>query len=547
MNLLKVTHYLSNPRGLFLFFLVMGAVVFANGLNHPFMIDDHAFFDEAGRDPKNLWINFIPDKSKVLNMEGSPTEVYYRPFALIIPKLMYWLLHGNAFGMHLFNLLAFVCAVWLLARWLGRLSGDRWFGILAGVFVLVHPLNGIIVNFKTAGIFVGRVVCLIYAADFIIRGPRLVYQLYAVALFLAALFFHESAFILPPCVLCLSVLIQKKTWKEALRQGAPLWITAILYFLLRLQWASLSENIFNKFGGYHMSLSEALASWFSLQAWYLSKLIIPTGISIFILKPVVYGYAGVWIIGGMAFWCLTICLLWKLFKNNPWVWIGVSWLFLGLMMMGVGSLFHGQELMIEPHWMVFSSIGFFIILAQSFIFLFSRFKLAAGICFAVVLAGWCTTAWSYNALWNDELRYSQFWLKQSPTFTPINMYMARAYFAKGQLDLAATYYKRALTGQRPDYLMYSNLGSIALLQGRFEEARMYLEKALVIEPKAKNAMNVLGVVYVKQGDLIQAEKYFRLSVAANPFDTTAQRNLDFFLRIKSSKRDASSERVILER
>ena len=76
---------------------------------------------------------------------------------------------------------------------------------------------------------------------------------------------------------------------------------------------------------------------------------------------------------------------------------------------------------------------------------------------------------------------------------------------------------------------------------------MYLEKALVIEPKAKNAMNVLGVVYVKQGDLIQAEKYFRLSVAANPFDTTAQRNLDFFLRIKSSKRDASSERVILER
>ncbi len=547
MNLHRIIPYLSKPNNLFFFFLILGVLVFANGLNHPFMIDDHVFFDEAGRDPKNLWVNFIPDKSRFLNLEGSPTEVYYRPFALIVPKMLYWAVGGRAFGMHLINLLFFITAVWVLALWLWRMSGQLWFGVLTGVFVLMHPLNGIIVNFKTAGIFAIQLMCMVSCADFLLRPETSIKRIgVSISLFMSALFFHESAFILPPVVLLISLIVKKETLGHALKKTAPIWIAGLAYFLLRLHWASLTANIFGKFSGYEMSLPQVVASWFSLQAWYFSKLLFPTGIAIFILKPVVHEGIWFWIFGGAAFWFGIIWMVNK-FLNTAWVRLGLLWLFLGLVMLAVGSLFHGQELMIEPHWMVFASIGFFIVLAQVFIFLIypqsKRIAYALGL---LIIFGWMMMGWSYNYFWDDELRYSQHWLKQSPSFTPINMYIARAYYAKGQLDFAAEYYKKALTGQRPDYLMYSNLGSIALLQGRLDEAKAYLERALSIEPKARNAMNVLAVVYAKQGNMDKAQEYFKRSVDADPFDTTAKRNLEFFERLRARKEDGSVQKIILE-
>ena len=103
-------NWLQSPKKLFLFFLVVGGILFCNGLNHPQMIDDHVFFDEMGRDPRNLWLNFVPDKNKLLHLEGPQTEVYYRPLALTVPKLTFWLLGGNDLGMGLVNLLMFVTA-----------------------------------------------------------------------------------------------------------------------------------------------------------------------------------------------------------------------------------------------------------------------------------------------------------------------------------------------------------------------------------------------------------------------------------------------------
>ncbi len=538
MNLPKVIPFLSNPIKLFFFFLAWGTLVFANGLNHPFMIDDHAFFDEAGRDIKNIWINFIPDKAKALHMEGPAVEVYYRPLALVIPKLTYILTFGNAFFMHVFNLLCFVTAAWVLALWLCRISGDILLGVLVAAGVLVHPLNGIIVNFKTAGVFALQMIFMILSADLTLSSAPLVTflgrgkalrHIWVVVFFMAALFIHESAFILPAYMMALALLLQQESWGKAFQKTKWIWITAIIYFLLRLQWASLSANIFNKFFGYHFGLLQVLASWFSLQAWYLAKVFWPSEIAIFVLRPVVHQGAWLWIIGGVGFWCAVVFMFKKFFGVSLWARLGLIWTALGFVMLGVGSLFHGQELMIEPHWMVFPSIGIFMVLAALFKAKPGPWR---GPVAGAALAAWLLSSWVYNYLWDDELRYCRFWLKQSPSFTPINMYIARSYFGRGELDLAGRYYKLALTGQRPDYLMYCNLGTIALVQGRPQEAKQYLKYALGIEPRARNALNALGIIYAREGDFKEAEKYFQLSIQADPFDTTGRRNLDYLYRLQ---------------
>lgn len=507
-------------------FLLAGFLFFANGLNHPFMIDDHDFFNEMSRDPRNLWMNFVPDKTAKFHLEGPATEVYYRPLALVVPKFLHWFFGGKAFPMHLVNLLLFITAAWLLARFIWFVSGNAWFGLMTALFMLVHPLNGIVVNFKTAGIFALQLIFMISAARIVLNDKVSVAQAFkASALFIGAFFCHESAFILPLCLTALSVVVRRQSLPQAFKQSACLWITAGLYFLLRLKWASLHTNLFGKLSHYDMNILEHFASWFCTQWWYAAKFFAPEGIVISVIVPIVRQNVFLWILGGCAVWGLLIRAAVFTFTLRPWICLGIIWYLLGMVMLAVGSLFQEEGFLVEPHWFIFSSIGFYMALADAVLWAaegkLRRIVYAAA---GFLVAAWMLWGWSYNSLWNTERGYCFYWLKQN-NFQPINLYIARSYFAEGKLDEAARHYEMALTSRYPDYLMYGNLGSIALLQGKLDLAEQYLQRALKIEPRAKTVFNSLAIVYVRKGQWDKAEEYFKRSIEANPYDKTAQRNL----------------------
>lgn len=546
--------WLKSPHKLFLFFLIAGAAAFANGLNHPLMIDDYVFFDEMGRNPRNLWINFIPDKAKVLNLEGPKTEVYYRPLALSVPKLVYWLVGGSRFAMHLFNLLLFVTAVWLLARLLGRLSGDMLFGTLTALFMLVHPINGIIVNYKTAGIFALQMIFMIMAADWTFKdkvSPGR--QAGIIALFLAALFCHEDSFALPLYLLVISRIVLKDPWQRSLQRCGPIFTAAVIYFFLHMIWASLGENLFNKYAGYHMSIWEFVATWFSLQAWYIAKFFAPEGIVIWTIRPIIHTGAADWVVFGSTLWFLAVWTRKKYFPNSVWMQVGLWWFFIGMLLLGAGSLFNGNQLMIEPHWLLFACIGFFMVLADALILVLrGPLRIPVAIATAVLVLSWMSWGWAYNTLWNSEKNYCYYWLQENPSFNPVHMYIARAYFGEGNLEMAAKHYKLSLANQYPDYIMYSNLGSIALLEDKLPLARAYLMRALSIEPRCARALSSLGLVFVRMGDLNKAELCFKRSAQVNHYDSTSMRNLRLLYKYKygvvdDQGRGASQVPLILQR
>jgi tetratricopeptide (TPR) repeat protein len=184
--------------------------------------------------------------------------------------------------------------------------------------------------------------------------------------------------------------------------------------------------------------------------------------------------------------------------------------------------------------MDFASIGIFMIFAQLLLYFFKKgFKAAvygvAGLLFCV----WLVASWSYNALWNNELNYAKLWVAESPLYNQLNMYIARAYFKAGQLDEALQHFKMALTDQIPDYVMYTDMGTISLLEGKLDDAKHYLQKALTIEPKASNALNSLAAVYVKLHDMDKAEECLKRAAAADPYDTDALKNLNYLYWVRS--------------
>ncbi len=541
--------FLSLQRNAFILFLLLGLLTFFNALNHPVMLDDHTFSDAASRDPRNLWLNLVPDKAKVLHLEGPQTDDHYRPLALIVPRLINIISNGNVVIIHVFYLLMFIAACLALRSLLLHLSKNVVFSTLVPVFVLVHPLNGIIVNYKSAGIFALQLLLLLFCAHVLcFRKTSFRERFFVFLCYLGALFCHENAFIFPPALALLSLFVQQKEAAQIWREQRILWITAFAYFLLRLKWASLYGNIFAKFDGYHMSLWEYAASCFSMQVWYVSRFFVPDGIVAVTLKPVVRDLTAVWVLGGCAVWGVMFWVLWRFFRHRVWILAGFSWFFLGMILMAIGGLFNGQALLFAPQWLMWTSIGFFMILADVIVMPARRvFANVSLVMVVVLISGWVVISWRYNELWHDEMKYASYWQEQSPLLKTVHKYLARGYFVKGQFDDASQQYGLALTGQYGDHVIYTNLGSIALFQGHLTLARLYLSKAVRIEPRSKNALNTLAAVCLKLNDWSAAEEYFKRSVSADPFDTTAQYNLQYFLKLKANRSHEASKPLIILR
>lgn len=550
---------------------VLGALTYSNALNHPFMIDDHAFFDEMDHRWGNLLYQFIPDKSKVLQMEGARTEVYYRPLGVVLPKALYLLFGQKVFFFHLTNLIVFIFSCWVIFLFVRALSGDAFLALLSAAFYLVHPLNGITVNYKTGLGFAVQVMCMAGSLICLLniqegRGKReegrknkdnnrikeikpeqqpffAVFSSFlfplssffmffsSLLLFILALFCHESAMMLPFLAVVMFWAIRRekesvlaRAW-FALRSAAPLWGALGVYFLLRMRFASLQDSIFQKFAGYQMNIIEYLATVAQMGWWYLSRVIAPDGIVISVFFPVERTHAWPWffvLVLLLGCWALGLYRL----RQVPVCVIALWLVAFGFGLLSVGCLFHGNDLMIEPHWFVFPSIGIFICLAYGVGRLarspLKRYAIAGAV---VLILVWGLTARSYNALWDNERNYCFYWLEQSPQFSPVHMYIARSYFTQRRFEQAAYHYKRALTGQYPDHLMYANLGTIAFLQGRMDEAGQYLRRALAIEPRTKVALNTLAIVELKRGRPDEAEKYLKLSIESNRFGIAARWNL----------------------
>lgn len=539
--------------------LAAGLFTYSNALNHPFMIDDHAFFDEMDHRWGNLLYQFIPDKSKVLHMEGAKTEAYYRPLGVVLPKVLFLLFGQKVFFFHLANMLAFILACWVIFFFVRALSGNALLALLTAVFYCVHPFNGITVNYKTGLGFAVQVICMCGSLLCILgRQSSSIPAIQkrklwgtgglglwgASVLFILALFCHESAMMLPFlgfAIFWVKDNEHKRITDRALgafQRTAPLWGALLAYFLFRMRFASIQESIFQKFAGYRMDVFEYLATVAQMGWWYLSRVIAPDGIVISVFFPVERTHVLPWLVALMILLGVWVFMTVRSYRNVM-LWSSLWMVAFGFGLLSVGCIFHGQDLMIEPHWFVFPSVGVFMLIAYGIGHMAkTRFKNYVMLATFVLVTAWMFTSRSYNALWDNERKYCFYWLEQSPQFAPVHMYIARSYFTERRFNEASYHYKRALTGQYPDYLMYANLGTIAFLQGNMEEAEGYLKRTLAIEPRTKVALNTLAIVSLKRGKVDEAEKYLKLSIAANRFNIASRWNLALLYERSGRPKDA---------
>ena len=488
--------------------VLFGLLTFINGLHGPFLIDDRAFFDQEGVDWQAVAKAFLPHGTR---------SAYYRPIADAFPLLNHMLFGEHTFGYHLVNLLLWVLAAFCLYIFLRRLFACEAAAFWASLFYLVHPINGVAVNYVTASVFSLEVIFMLLSLHFLCR------PLLCTVFFILAMMCHESAIALPLYALALTWITRRCSVKEALQSAVPLFIAAALYFafLCRAGGGGIFFNFIHTAG----ALSY-LASLVSLVAWYLSRLVYPEGITLMrACLPVTGAAIGIWF-GIFIFSVVAgagLCYFWR---RRPARLLGLAWLTIGFMPMIVAAaVTPAQGILIEPHWFIFSVAGFFMLLGDTVAPSQSAPQWQKTLLAVALALVWILSSWGYNKVWSNEPWYCEVWNIYNPDYKPSAFFLANAYTEHGEYDKARSYYRQCLMGRRKDWIVYTSIGHIDAMQGKMKDAEENLKHALTIEPRGLEAWLQLAMLYEQEQRLDLAAASLAKAQALNPKDSRVLRHM----------------------
>ena len=438
--------------------------------------------------------------------------LYYRPFQDSILIILYFLFKNNPFQYHVLSFIVFIFSSWLIYMLVKRLSNVYSLALLSAIFYIIHPINGILVNYITASIFS-------FQLSFLLGSILLLWEFYerkngerfyilSLLCFLGTLLCHETSLIALGFISIVVLLFRKEPLKIKIKVLTPYFLILIAYFVFRLNVISLQNTVIQKMAQFQINGIEIAATSLQLAIWYISKLFFPQGIVLEWAIPVVRESVFLFLLK-LSLWVIILGGIFYQCRQNKICLLALGWFCLGFLPIVFAAFVrpaHGA--MVEPHWLIFSSVGFFIWIAHHCSVLLDRSKYVASTTLMVVLiAGWASSSYAYNRLWLDQKSYATYWLSQVPNLKIINLYLADAYEKEGDYSRARLSYQNLLLGNNSDMKIYNNLGIIAARIGDWALAESDYQKSLTMMPSAATYHN-LGVLYQKQGLKDKAQKYF---------------------------------------
>lgn len=515
----------------FILFFVLGLLVYSNSFNNKFLMDDYVFLSNpALSHTKYISSQWDPYGQKILGvMDKQATDSYYRPMAHIVLDVCYNVFKSNFWQYHLFNLLLFSFAASLVYLLIGKISGDHDLAFLTGLFYLIHPINGIVVNYISACVFSLQMIfmlstVLLFWVSLERKNDRVCYFLSLLFSFLS-FFWNESGIMIPFYAAAVILLFRDEPVKRKALFLFPYFLIIAAYMIFRFNFISINESILKQIAFAHISPGEYLASLFRVIGWYISQLFYPQGIVMQWAIPVLRDHL-LWNDLGAALMLLFFIMLFVRFADERICRLAVLWLMTGFAPVCLAAFKSPQiGVMIEPHWFIFSSIGFFILVAYCSLRILKK-TWAWGIAsIFIMIFAWSVVSHEYNKVWADQLTYSRYWSQKVPGFKPAYFYLAEAYQKQGDLNGARRYYVRSLLGDASDVEIYNNLGLIDAQDGRLKQAELDLREALKFSTYSGSIYNNLGDLYLSEGQVSEAKGFFERALALNPLLIEPRRSL----------------------
>jgi tetratricopeptide (TPR) repeat protein len=496
--------------------LAICLLTYSNSLRNGFLMDDYPMLIEN---------HSIGDANFLqLNIHTLKNQVYFRPVTHLFNLITYIIFGTEPSGYHLVNLFLFYLAALALYQLSLSLLQNQPAAFLTALLFCAHPINGVAVNYKNATSFSFLILAVLLSLRHILTatGEKEKTADYSLGLvwYILALLCHETVIAYPLYLAAILFFIKKYNFAQLVAACAPPVIVTGLYLLVRSRVLGAGGDVRANIFLFQMSVTDYLASFIQLVCWYITKLISLRGIVLAWDTPVIKNSGGLWLIIFAAGVLGCILFFWK-YRRNGAVSLAVSWFLIGFVPVALACFSRPYlGFVIQPHWLFFSSIGFFLLVALAMVKACRKISLPLGIlCVILLLAGYILTSRQYNYLWNGQERYCRYWLSISPRNYWPNFWLGYSYLEEGDLRKAKEVYLNIVNNGHSDAEVYGNLGIVDYKLGNLDAALDYFLKSLRIDPGVADTYYYMGLIYARKGDPMRAERFF---LKASQLDPTLQ-------------------------
>lgn len=569
---------LENKASLFL--AITAFLIYANTLNHGYVLDDFSVIKENFVVQKGLDGIETILKTHYRYGYGFTSANLYRPLPLVLFAFQWELAPDNAAFAHWMNVLFYAFSIVLLFYFLLKLFGKQNLGIafLSSLLFSLHPIHTeVVANIKSADellAFIFILSSMIYLLKNIDTGS--VKYLYISLVFFTLAFFSKENTVTFLAVIPVSLIFFRSyNFKNAIIKTLPYFIPFIIYMISRINvLGSFSGNkTIAKIDNLLMAApNEAvrIATAIKILGLYLWKLIVPYPLmNDYSMQQITLSNFQDWkVILSFITYSILIFLVFKLRKKHKILSFSILFYLINLflysnLLITIGTSF-GERLLFIP------SLGFSIVIAFGLYKLFSldfekidirSSKILSSIVLVVFL-GYSYQTISRNRAWKDNytlyttdvkncdksarchyyhglglmkekalneknINIKNALIKESiqaftksieilPTYS--NAYGQRgiAYYRLNNLELAVKDYEKSIQLNPMNATTLSNLGSVYFQTQQYEKAKDAYEKAIRANPNFVDAIANYASTLGTMGEYNSAITYFKRAIAIRP-------------------------------
>lgn len=496
---------------------------YSNSLHNDFLMDDFPTLIENSTIETTSFLHLNPANLK--------KYAYFRPVTHLLNLLTFKNFGLEPFYYHITNLILLLFSSLFIYQMIYLIFFRRSLALLTALFFYIHPINGVLVNYKNATGF-----------GMLTFSMSLSFMLFLMkdnsskekSTSISSSFFHIIALLCHELVVAYPLYLggilffgKNYSLRKTFSKCIPSILITLGYLAFRSSVTSMNTRIIDNIHSLNINVTSYIGSYLNLILWYLKKLVFLDGIVLFWETPIIQTHLILWIL----LFCFILLGSFYIFsrkKTNSIIRFSLSWMIIGLLPVLAGCVSRIEfGMIIEPHWLFFSSIGFFTLLS----FIFLRIKSAFNnIIFYVLLTIFCvfyiTSTRHYNFLWGNQIRYCQYWTSILPKNTFPNHWLALSYMKEDNYPKAKKYYKVLAKKNVKRAEVYGCLGIIAFDEKKYTQALEYFLKSLEINPKSATTHYNLGLTYLKLKNTIQAKKHLTKTLEIDSTIAEAQELLN---------------------
>lgn len=536
-------------------------LAYSNSLQNQFTADDHVLISD-NRLTHSL--KFLPEIFKRPLFGGE--SKYYRPLTHAFLMIEYCFFKSNPRGYYIANILSHFIICVLFFQIIYSLFNNYTLSLVTSFVYAIHPIHHTIINQCSQNVtLVG--ICMLSSlicftefirddTDFhkgnrtsekastataptstnaLVCRRRLSFYYSSLFLFLIALLIRETAMVLPLYLICILMFLKGYKFKRCAYVAAPFFIGSVGYFILRLFFFSLKNNLFNEFTK-SFTLLEYMAGYVHLLSIYLSSIVIPKDIVWMFNIPSIREYTIIPIISFVLISLAIVFMIVKYWKRGPRS-FGFVWFLAGALptlLLISNRPFFGLSM--ETHWFYIPSMGIFLFISSFLLQLKRYINVTLWMCLIVSILlfyGFKTRA--YNLLWISPRVYNEYWMSRYPNNIS-RQALATVYLSEGKYKKAESLLRECLLNSRikiGDSLyfsrtrssLYNSLGKVYEKQGMINKAMHMFDTARKINPHDAKAYFNLAGIFLEREMLNETIINYEKAVERDPYILEAQYNL----------------------